>query len=157
MRLESIACRRSKRGRHRSDAQHLYLKFALFICAAFGKWDSRLETKIWVCSSSVPMEMCSTGWTLKTKRFRCKFTLPLEISLSEHHSVKTSLLFPRCHVPRRLGRGAINNIKTRNKVLIFWVNPKQLKIFEVKFSLRKIRRIFPIKLRNFKLWKCLNY
>jgi len=32
-------------------------------------------------------------------------------------------------------------------------NPKQPKVFGVKFSLRKIERIFSIKIRNLKLWK----
>ena len=32
-------------------------------------------------------------------------------------------------------------------------NPWQPKVFEVKFSLRKIERNFHIKIRNFKLWK----
>jgi len=33
------------------------------------------------------------------------------------------------------------------------INPQQRKVFGKKFSLRENRRIFPIKLRNFKLWK----
>jgi len=35
----------------------------------------------------------------------------------------------------------------------FFFNPQQPKIFGVKFSLRAIKRIFLIKLRNSKLWK----
>jgi len=33
------------------------------------------------------------------------------------------------------------------------LNPLQPKVFGVKFSLREIQMIFPIKLRNFKQWK----
>jgi len=33
------------------------------------------------------------------------------------------------------------------------INPKQPKVFEVKFSFREIRRISPIKSRSFRLWK----
>jgi len=34
-----------------------------------------------------------------------------------------------------------------------FLKPQQPKVFGVKFSLREIRRIFAIKLRNFELWK----
>ena len=41
-----------------------------------------------------------------------------------------------------------------SKVVIFvCINPLQPKVFGVKFSLREIRRIFPIKLPNFKALK----
>jgi len=33
------------------------------------------------------------------------------------------------------------------------VNPKQPKVFGVKFSSREIEKVFPIQMRNFKLWK----
>jgi len=33
------------------------------------------------------------------------------------------------------------------------LNPKQSNVFGGKFRLREIRRIFPIKLSTFKLWK----
>jgi len=36
---------------------------------------------------------------------------------------------------------------------ISYINPSQLKVFGVIFSVREIRRIFPIKLHNFQLWK----
>jgi len=38
-------------------------------------------------------------------------------------------------------------------ILINLDNPKQPKVFVVKFSSRKIERIFLIEIRNFKLWK----
>jgi len=37
--------------------------------------------------------------------------------------------------------------------MIFAINPYSLKVFGVKFGLRKIGRIFSIKIRNIKLWK----
>jgi len=49
----------------------------------------------------------------------------------------------------------INTKKTRKIILRrnVYVNPLQARVFGVKFSLREIRRIFPIKLWNFKVWK----
>jgi len=41
----------------------------------------------------------------------------------------------------------------RKNLFCHYVNPWQPKVFGVKFSLREIRRTFPIKLRNLKLWK----
>jgi len=37
--------------------------------------------------------------------------------------------------------------------LSHYLNPQQPKVFRAKFSLRGIGRFFPIKIRNFKLWK----
>ena len=40
---------------------------------------------------------------------------------------------------------------------LFDVKPKQPEVSGVKFSLREIQRIFPIKLRMFSFGKFLNY
>jgi len=39
------------------------------------------------------------------------------------------------------------------KIMQHQINPLQSKVFEMKFSLREIRRIFLTKIRNFKLFK----
>jgi len=48
----------------------------------------------------------------------------------------------------RLSIGLIISLTT-----FYLINPQQPKVFGVKFSLGKIRRTFPIILRNFERWK----
>jgi len=45
------------------------------------------------------------------------------------------------------------NVLTVETYLREIIDPKQPKVFGVKFSLREIGGIFFIKIRNFKLWK----